>query len=419
MDIYIAVVQNSQGKTQRQKLMANSLTEAQNKLRSQGLMVKALSKQSTSSIKKSHRFTSHFYWQNLQDYFSHYLVRVTVQDKAIFSRQFATLVNSGVTIIKSLDIISPQCPNPKLKKALNQISTDIKTGISLSDSMKKHPDCFDALYISMVQAGEVGGVLDDVLHRLAKLLEDLAKLQNQIKSALSYPIFVGCFAIAIALAMTIFIIPIFANVFKNMGVELPIITKILISFSQTLNSWGFLVIITLIIMGLVAIQQYYKTKGGKLKIDWLFLKIPPVGKLMQKSFVAKFSRTFASLIRSGVPMITSLAIVKNTSGNQVIANAIDYARKDLEKGGMLSQSLNKSGVFPQMAIQMIIIGEETGELDEMLMKIADFYEHEVEQTIKSILSMLEPIMIVLLGGMVATILLAMYLPMFRMFENIG
>lgn len=419
MDIYIAVVQNSQGKTQTQKLMANSLTEAQNKLRSQGLIVKALNKYSKPSIKKSHRLNSHLYWQKLQDYFSHYLVRVTVQDKAIFSRQFATLVNSGVTIIKSLDIISPQCSNPKLKKALNQISTDIKTGINLSDSMKKHPDCFDALYISMVQAGEAGGVLDDVLHRLAKLLEELAKLQNQIKSALSYPIFVGCFAIAIALAMTIFIIPIFANVFKNMGVELPIITKILISFSQTLNSWVFLVIITLIIMGLVAIQQYYKTNGGKLKIDWLFLKIPLLGKLMQKSFVAKFSRTFASLIRSGVPMITSLAIVKNTSGNQVIANAIDYARKDLEKGGMLSQSLNKSGVFPQMAIQMMIIGEETGELDEMLMKIADFYEHEVEQTIKSILSILEPIMIVLLGGMVATILLAMYLPMFRMFEKIG
>ncbi|MHC0061706.1 type II secretion system F family protein [Nostoc sp. UIC 10890] len=407
MPNYVARVRDSQGKSRTEKIVAESLTQARTNLRDQGFVVQEL--------KQSQGFQPDVAFKKFQNS----LVKVSVKDKAVFSRQFAVLMNAGVAIVRSLGVLSEQCSNTKLKQALVEISTDVQSGMNLSESMRKHPDCFDGLYVSMIQAGEVGGVLDEVLNRLAKLLEDVARLQNQIKSALSYPTVVGFIAVAIFLGMTIFLIPIFAKIFTELGTELPALTQFLMDASQFLRSPKVFVLIAVLVGLKVAFTQYGKTPVGRITIDRFSLKMPLFGDLIQKSSVARFSRTFGSLTRSGVPILTCLEIVRDTSGNQVIANAIDAARMEIQQGGMISLALQKDAVFPAMAIQMISIGEETGELDAMLMKVADFYEDEVEQAVKAMTSILEPVMIVVLGGMVGTILLAMYLPMFAVFEKLG
>ena len=407
MPTYVARIRDSQGKSRTEKFTADSLTDARTNLKDQGFVVQ--------DLKESQSLASKFDFQKFQNSF----VKVSVKDKAIFSRQFAALVNAGVAIVRGLTVLSEQCSNPKLKAALVEICADVQTGVNLSDSMRKHPECFDGLYVSMVQAGEIGGVLDEVLNRLAKLLEDMARLQNQIKSAMSYPVVVGFLATAIFVGMTVFLIPIFATIFKDIGVELPALTQFLMTCSEILRSYWSLVIIAGLCVLSFLYKQYYKTPVGRLNIDGISLKLPLFGDLIQKSSIARFSRTFGSLTRSGVPILTCLEIVRDTSGNQVIANAIDSAREEVQQGGMISVALLKENVFPGMAIQMMSIGEETGQLDGMLMKVADFYEDEVEQAVKSLTSILEPVMIVVLGGMVGTILLAMYLPMFKVFEKLG
>ncbi|ABA20000.1 type II secretion system protein [Trichormus variabilis ATCC 29413] len=407
MPTFIAQVRDTQGKTRKEKVVAESLAQARTNLRDQGLVVQEL--------KQSQNFAANFDLQKFQNSF----VKVTVKEKAVFSRQLATLVNAGVAIVRGLGVLGDQCTNAKLKQALNDISNDVQSGVNLSDAMRKHPDCFDGLYVSMIQAGEVGGVLDEVLNRLAKLLEDMARLQNQLKSALAYPVVVGILATAIFVGMTVFLIPIFAKIFVELGTELPALTQFLMNCSEILRSWRAGLIVAVIVGTKFSYTQYYKTRVGKETIDRLALKMPLFGDLIQKSSVARFSRTFGSLTRSGVPILTSLEIVRDTSGNQVVANAIDAARAEIQQGGMISIALQKEQVFPPMAIQMISIGEETGELDGMLMKIADFYEDEVEQAVKALTSVLEPIMILVLGGMVGTILLSMYLPLFKVFEKLG
>ena len=407
MPTYVALIRDSSGKARSEKFIANSLTEARLNLRNQGFVIQ--------NIKESQTLASRLDIKKIQNS----LVSVSVKDRAVFSRQFAALVNAGVAIVRSLGVLSQQCTNPKLKAALMEISDDVQAGVNLSDAMSKHPDCFDGLYVSMVEAGEIGGVLDEVLNRLSKLLEDMARLQNQIKSALAYPTVVGFLATAIFVGMTVFLIPIFANIFKDLGAELPALTQFLLICSEVLRSYLSLLVIGVLFALWFLYQQYYKTPVGKLSIDTISLKIPLFGDLIQKSSIARFSRTFGALTRSGVPILTSLEIVRDTSGNQVVANAIDAAREEVQQGGMISVALLKKAVFPTMAIQMMSIGEETGQLDAMLMKIADFYEDEVEQAVKALTSILEPLMIVVVGGMVGTILLAMYLPMFKVYDSIG
>lgn len=407
MPTYIALIRDQKGKARSEKFTANSLTEARLNLRNQGFVIQ--------NIKESQSLVSRFDIKKIQNSF----VNVSVKDKAVFSRQFAALVNAGVAIVRGLGVLSEQCTNPKMKAALMEISADVQAGVNLSDAMSKHPDCFDGLYVSMVEAGEIGGVLDEVLNRLSKLLEDMARLQNQIKSALAYPAVVGFLATAIFVGMTVFLIPIFANIFKDLGAELPALTQFLLICSEVLRSYLSLLVIGVLFALWFLYQQYYKTPVGKLSIDTISLKIPLFGDLIQKSSIARFSRTFGALTRSGVPILTSLEIVRDTSGNQVVANAIDAAREEVQQGGMISIALLKKAVFPAMAIQMMTIGEETGQLDAMLMKIADFYEDEVEQAVKALTSILEPLMIVVVGGMVGTILLAMYLPMFKVYDSIG
>jgi type IV pilus assembly protein PilC len=344
---------------------------------------------------------------------------VTIKDKAVFSRQFSVMINAGVAIVRCLGVLSEQCPNPKLKKALLAINTEVQQGNSLSEAMRKHPECFDQLYVSMVEAGEAGGVLDEVLTRLAKLLEDVARLKNQVKSAMAYPVTVGIFALLAFFGMTIFLIPVFAKIFQDIGATLPPLTQFMLFLSSVLRSWKVLIPIGAIIFAVFAIKRYYKTPAGRVQIDGLLLKMPLFGDLNVKSAVARFCRVFGTLTRSGVPILASLEIVCNTVGNQVIANAVAGAKSEIQQGGMMSLALQKANVFPSLAIQMISIGEETGELDAMMMKVADFYEDEVEQALKALTSIIEPLMMVFVAGMVGTILLSMYLPMFAVFDKLG
>ena len=405
MPTFVARVQDTQGNARKERISASSVVEARTALRDRGYYIQKIEQSSGFNIDLKKIKTS--------------LATVTVKDKAVFSRQFAALVNAGVAMVRGLGVLSEQCPNPKLKAALVQISSDVQQGINLADSMRKHPQCFDSLYVSMIQAGEVGGVLDEVLNRLAKLLEDIARLQNQIKSAMAYPVTVGILATLIFIGMTVFLLPIFAEIFASIGADLPEFTLAMLAISKFLRSPYVLILIVGIPVAWFLYQQYYKTRVGRETMDRLFLKMPLFGDLLQKTATARFCRTFGALTRSGVPILTSMEIVRDTAGNQVIANAIDEARREIQTGGMISIALQREQVFPLMAIQMISIGEETGEIDKMLMKVADFYEDEVEQAVKALTSIMEPIMIIFLGGMVGSILLSMYLPMFKVFEKLG
>jgi type IV pilus assembly protein PilC len=408
MPTFIAEVRDSNGNTKQEKIDAKTVDSARTKLKQKYTFIQNIRPVKSFDITKI----------SLQD-IEAAMNPVTVRDKAVFSRQFAAMVNAGVAMVRCLTVLSEQCTNPKLRKVLNQVSLDVQQGVNLSDAMRRHPDCFDNLYVSMVQAGEVGGVLDEVLNRLAKVLEDMSRLKNQVKGAMAYPVAVGILALLVFLGMTIFLIPVFAGIFKGLGTELPGLTLFMLGISDILTSWR--AIIPVIVVGTLvfAYQQYYKTPMGKLTIDRFFLKMPILGDLNEKSATARFCRIFGTLTRSGVPILNSLDIVRDTAGNQVIANAIEKSKLEVQQGGMLSSALQREKAFPPLAIQMISIGEETGELDTMMMKVADFYEDEVEQAVKALTSVLEPIMMVFLAGMVAVILLSMYLPMFKVFEKLG
>lgn len=375
--------------------------------------------------------------QQLEENISAAVSSVTVKDKAIFSRQFAAMFNAGVGMLRCLSVLTEQCGNVKLRKALKVISAEVEQGGSLAEAMGKHPTCFDKLYVSMVAAGEVGGVLDEVLNRLAILLEKNAKLQNELKSAMSYPQTVGGIAIVIFLGMTIFLLPTFTGIFDQLDAELPAFTQMMMNISYFLRgpflpvdnpeaaSWVeernyYIVFFVLALIGIaIALMQYYKTDVGRFQIDGLLLKAPIFGDLIEKSAVASFCNVFGTLTRSGVPILNTMEIVRDTAGNEVIAEAIDYAKDKIQEGGSISEAFRERGVMPALAVQMMSIGEETGELDKMLMKVGAFYEDEVEQAIKGLTSMLEPLMIVVIGGMVGSILLSMYLPMFSVMDSIG
>ncbi|HEY9879879.1 MAG TPA: type II secretion system F family protein [Leptolyngbyaceae cyanobacterium] len=403
MPTYVATGRDTLGNQRKERISASNPGEARILLKDQGLFIQDLKEErglsfDLETIKMA-------------------MTKVTVKDKAIFSRQFAALVNAGVALVRGLGVLSDECPNPKLKKALLEINSDVQQGTNLSDAMRKHPSCFDNLYVALIQAGEVGGVLDEVLNRLAKLLEDLARLQNQIKSAMAYPVTVGILAVLIFVGMCMFLLPIFTDIFASFDAELPAFTQMLMMISNFLRTWyNWPIMIGLFVGGSFAYKRYYATPVGRRTMDRFFLKMPLFGDLIQKTATARFSRTFGSLSRSGVPILTSLEIVRDTAGNQIIADAVDEARQEIQTGGMISIALQKHKVFPVMAIQMISIGEETGELDGMLMKIADFYEDEVEQAVKALTSIMEPIMILVLGGMVGSILVGMYLPIFKLMD---
>jgi type IV pilus assembly protein PilC len=411
MPTFTAEVRDNHGNTRQEKISAKSAKVAQTQLKQKYQFVKNVRQEKSFDFSKLTKI-------NVQD-IEAAMSPVSVKDRAVFSRQFAAMVNAGVAMVRCLSILGEQSANPRLKKALSAISLDVQQGTNLSDAMRRQPECFDNLYVSMIQAGEVGGVLDEVLNRLAKVLEDMARLKNQIKGAMAYPVAVGILATLVFLAMTIFLIPIFAKIFQDLGSELPPLTQFMLELSAILTSWRAIIPVAVIFSITFAFRQYYKTTVGRVTIDRLLLKMPIVGDLNEKSAVARFCRIFGTLTRSGVPILSSLDIVRDTAGNKVIANAIEKSKYEVQQGGMLSLALQRERVFPPLAIQMISIGEETGEIDAMMMKVADFYEDEVEQAVKALTSVLEPIMMVFLAGMVAVILLAMYLPMFKVFEKLA
>ena len=341
-----------------------------------------------------------------------------VKEKAVFASKLAALVDAGVPIVRSLDLMASQQKLPMFKRALTKVSLDVNEGVALGAAIRKWPKVFDQLSVAMVEAGEAGGVLDESLKRLAKLLEDNAKLQNQIKGALGYPVAVLVIAILVFLGMTIFLIPTFAGIFEDLGAELPAFTQLLVNLSTLLRSVVALYIVGALLIAIWMFSRYYGTHNGRRQVDRLILKVPLFGELIMMTATAQFCRIFSSLTRAGVPILMSLEISSQTAGNSIISDAILESRALVQEGVLLSTALIRQKVLPDMALNMLSIGEETGEMDKMLSKVADFYEDEVSAMVKALTSMLEPAMIVVVGGIVGSILLAMYLPMFTVFDQI-
>ncbi len=344
--------------------------------------------------------------------------RPNVREKAVFASKLSSLVDSGVPIVRGLTLVAKQQKKPMFRQALTAVANDVSQGLSLGVAMRRWPKVFDRLTIAMVEAGELGGVLDQTLKRLALLLEQNAKLQNQIKGALAYPVIVLLIAIAVFLGMTIFLIPTFAGIYASLGAELPVFTQMMVELSALLRSEFSLYLIAFLILAVWLFIRFYKTPQGKRRVDSFVLKIPLFGDLIQKTETAQFCRTFSSLSKAGVPILMSLELVRDTSKNSIFADAIENCRQEIQDGIPVSVALARKNVFPEMALSMLAIGEETGEMDAMLSKVADFYEDEVETTVKALTSLLEPIMIVIVGTIVGVILVAMYLPMFSIFDKI-
>ena len=339
-----------------------------------------------------------------------------VKEKAVFASKLAALVDAGVPIVRSLDLMATQQKLPMFRRALTKVSLDVNEGVALGTAIRQWPKVFDELSIAMVEAGEAGGVLDEALKRLAKLLEDNAKLQNQIKGALGYPVAVLVIAILVFLGMTIFLIPTFAGIFEDLGAELPAFTRLLVNLSELLRSSVALYAAGGLLLTIWMIGRYYATRNGRRVID--LLKLPLFGELILMTATAQFCRIFSSLTRAGVPILQAMEISSQTAGNAIISDAILASRSMVQEGVLLSTALIRQKVLPDMALNMLAIGEETGEMDRMLSKVADFYEDEVGAMVKALTSMLEPAMIVVVGGIVGSILLAMYLPMFTVFDQI-
>ncbi len=341
-----------------------------------------------------------------------------VKEKAVWASKLAALVDAGVPIVRSLDLMASQQKLPMFKKALVAVQLEVNQGTAMGAAMRQWPKVFDQLTVAMVEAGEAGGVLDESLKRLAKLLEDNARLQNQIKGALGYPVAVLVIAILVFLGMTIFLIPTFAGIFEDLGAELPLFTQLMVDLSKLLRSSASLVFAGGLLVGVWLFARYYNTHKGRRVVDRLMLRLPLFGDLIMKTATAQFCRIFSSLTRAGVPILMSLEISSETAGHSIISDAILASRTLVQEGVLLSTALNRQKVLPEMALSMLAIGEETGEMDQMLSKVADFYEDEVSAAVKALTSMLEPAMIVVVGGIVGSILLAMYLPMFTVFDQI-
>ena len=403
---FLAVYKDRQGKEKNLRLKASDLASAKRNLRQRGIIPVSLSSDTTGNEK-------------VRQGLSLSLEKVpTVKDKAVFASQMAALVSAGVPIVRSLEILAEQQKLPMFKRALLRISKDVNQGSSLGAALRRWPKVFDNLSVAMVEAGEAGGVLEEVLKRLAKLLEDNAKLQNQIRGALGYPVTVLVIAIGVFLGMTIFLIPTFAGIFEDLGAELPAFTQLMVDLSALLRSSFSLLLFGGLLLLIWLIKRAYSTKVGRRRIDGLTLKLPLFGDLIRKTATAQFCRTFSSLTRAGVPILMALDIVRDTVGNRVLSEAIEASKNEVQQGGTLSLALQRRKVFPTMAVSMLVIGEESGGVDAMLSKVADFYEDEIAATVKAMTAMLEPAMIVIVGGIVGSILLAMYLPMFSVFDNI-
>jgi len=337
---------------------------------------------------------------------------------AIFTRQFSVMIDAGLPLVQCLEILAGQQENKTFKRALIQIRQDVESGSNLADSMRKHPKIFNDLFTNMVAAGEAGGILDTILQRLAQYIEKSVKLNSQVKSAMIYPVSVISIACIVVAVILWKVIPVFAALFKGLGAELPMPTQIVIWLSNFIADFWWL--IAIVIGGTIyALRRYHETYKGKRVLDGIILKMPILGLLMRKIAVARFCRTLSTLTSSGVPILDGLQITARTAGNSIIEDAIMATRKSVEEGKTISEPLSDTDVFPTMVVQMIAVGEQTGALDTMLSKIADFYEDEVDTAVAGLMKLLEPVLIAFLGVAIGGIVIAMYMPMFTLIGQIG
>ncbi len=402
-DSYAYRVRTREGNVVSGTMEADGEGAVAKRLRSQGLVPVQIKKEAKVSAKTEIRLRAE---------------KVKLKDLAVFSRQFATMINSGLSLLRTLSILSEQTENTTLAKAIGQMRDDVERGSSLSASMSKHPKVFNNLFVSMIKAGETGGQLDTVLMRVADNYEADHRLRQKVKSAMTYPIVVAGIAVLLVTIMLLFVVPTFANMFTGLGGTLPLPTRILLVLSKSAKF-----MVPLMIVGSIGGTIAYKrlrvsSASFRLRADKFKLKIPIFGDLFQKVAVSRFTRTLALLLRSGVPVLQALDIVKDSTGSEVLARASADVKESVRSGETIASPLSKHNVFPPMVVQMIGVGEDTGALDEMLDKISDFYDQDVESTTEALTYLIEPIMIAVLGGIVGAMVIALYMPMFKIFDLI-
>ena len=401
METYVWSGRSREGQRQKGELAAKNKDEVISIMRKQNIMV-------TSVVKRAKKISLNLPFQS----------KGSDKDIALFTRQFATMIDAGLPLVQCLDILSKQADNKAFAAVINEIRQDVEAGSTYADSLKKHPDVFGDLYANMVAAGEMGGILDTILNRLSKYIEKNIKLKRQVKAALFYPSTIVAVAFIVIIVLLVYVIPIFAKMFTDFGGTLPMPTQLVIGASNFMRS-NILIIIGILVATILGARKYYKTQNGRLVIDSIILKLPVFGMLARKISVATFTRTLGTLISSGVPILDGLDIVAKTSGNKVVEKAIYATRQSISEGKTLSEPLAASQVFPPMVVQMIAVGETTGALDAMLSKIADFYDEEVDSTVGIMTSLLEPILMIFLGVIIGFIVVAMYLPIFKLAGTIG
>jgi len=392
-------VRDKQGKVITGTLEADSEAVVSQRLREMGYFVIGLEEEKVSLGKKE----------------IHILPpKVKSKDITVFTRQFATMINAGLPLVKCLSILTEQTESPMLSEIVADVQHEVEMGRSLSEALAKHPNVFKELYTSMVKAGEIGGVLDDVLLRIAATLESEDEIRRRIKSALTYPVAMLCISLLLLIVMLIFVVPVFERMFRDMGASLPFLTSLIMKLSHFLTSWKGLVLLAAVIAGVIFLRRWIKTPGGRRKLDAMKLKLPVFGSLFHKMSLSRFSRTLGTLVASGVPILQALEITSSTVGNVLVSEAVDSVRIGVKEGDSIARPLGQSPLFPPMVIQMLAIGEETGALDTMLNKVSDFYDAEVSATVEAMTSLLEPVLIVFLGVIVGGIVVALYLPIFSL-----
>ena len=344
--------------------------------------------------------------------------KVTQKDVILFCRQFSTMIDAGLPIIQCLDILQSQQENPSFKKTLKEIKENVEAGQTLAEALKKYPDLFDNLFVNMIAAGEAGGILDTILQRLSAYMEKAAKLKAQVKGAMTYPAITMVVAVLVVAVIMIFVIPAFEKMFADFGGAPPVPNPIVVNLSDYCRSYWYVVVIGVVIF-FVAFKKFYATEKGRGMVDAASLKMPIIGPLLRRVAVAKFTRTMGTMLSSGVAILESLEIVAKTAGNKTIEEAIYYTRGGIAEGRTMSDPLLESGVFPPMVCQMISVGESTGALDSMLVKIADFYDEEVDQAVENLTSAIEPVMMVFMGIVIGGLVVSMYLPIFKMAGGAG
>jgi type IV pilus assembly protein PilC len=397
-------VRDKAGRTVEGELEADNATLVAGKLRSMGYTPISIEKRGSQGVFTEVKIPG------LTD-------RVKLKDVAVFSRQFATMINSGLALLRALAILAEQTENKELARIIGEVRIDVEKGSSLSAALSRHPKAFSRLYVSMVRSGEAGGTLDSVLLRLADTIEKQVELRRKIKSAMTYPIVVFVLVIMIATAMLVFIVPTFKNMYKDLGGTLPAATRFLIAVSDAARTM-FPFIIVGLILGAWGFRRWIKSDSGRARWDTVKLRFPVFGPLVRKTALSRFSRTLAALTRSGVPILESLDIVSITSGNHVVSVAIEDVQRAVKGGDSLARPLENHEVFPPMVVQMMAVGEETGALDEMLDKIADFYDQEISATVDALTSLIEPLLIIMMGIIVGGMIIALYLPMFNIIKLI-